>query len=298
MHRNYEGSLSSEAMGFKAERPKNIRELQKKLISDISINLNQEVEQNHGISNLVNSECQVRTEAFEDVYSQDLLEDSAFDVHEREVEFSGATRPNMQAFYKDQHGVEGEEAIITKWESEKKKNKNNQMELAVTSLFYKVLSKRYFIFRPAKYDDYLNGIDNIIIDKETGSVICAFDEVHEGGDGDRTLVKQEKITKIARKGGARVRFGLAIEDGKLKRTKLENLPIFYLGLKTDELNSLMENMEYDLNKDPSLQELEIFRKLISSVKEQSLILEKEELPEAVTNRLDKFKDSLVNLSQY
>ncbi len=298
MHRNFETKFGSEAFAFKAERPKNTKELQKKLILDISAQVNEEVERDHGISNLLDSECQVKTEAFKDIYSEDFIAQSAQAVHEREIEFSGATRPNMQAFYKDQHGIEGEEAIIAKWKSEKKKNKNTQMELAVTALLYKVLHKNNFIFRTNPYDDYINGGDTIIIDKETGSVVCAFDEVHEGGSGDRTLEKQNKISKIAHKGGARLRFGLVMENGKLKPSKLENLPIFYLGLNTEELNSLMENMEYDLNKEPSPQEIAIYKKLIDSVQEQFGLLEKEDLPEPVTKRLTKFKETLVNLGQY
>ena len=180
------------------EKPKNNSEKLKGLLREIANSLNREAEESYGISGLLDDECQVLMTGYQEIYSQAFLEQSARDVREREIAFSGATNPNVQHNYRVQYQIEGQDNIIAKWKENKKKEKNSQMEMVVTALLHKVLGDRYFIVRTSEFDDYHNGIDNIIIDKQTGAVVCAFDEVHEGGVGDRTQKKQEKISKTAK----------------------------------------------------------------------------------------------------
>lgn len=172
------------------------------------------------------------------------------------------------------------------------------MEMAVTALLYKVLKDRYMIARTHDYDDYINGADNIIVDKETGAVVCAFDEVHEGGMGDRQREKEAKVQRVVKKGGANVRFGMHLNEGKLERAKLEHLPMFYLGLNTGELEELMNSMDYDPAASPSEVEMQIYTKLVASLKQQVEDLAQVDAPEKVRARLADFKDSLIVLESY
>ena len=76
----------------------------------------------------------------------------------------------------------------------------------------------------------------------TGEVVGAFDEVHEGGDGSRMDKKKEKILKIAKRGGAEIRYGLKLENGKLARAGLTGIPVFYLGLDSAALTELIQGL--------------------------------------------------------
>ncbi len=296
---NYGEMSRAEMPQFRQDRPKNRREQLNGLIRDIAGNLNREAEEKHGLKDLLDSECQVQMGGFLGIHTQDVLDKAAADVHAREVEFSMADDPEMFDYYKNKYNAVGEEAIIAAWKGQKKKEKNTQMELAVTALLYKILGDRYFVVRTSVHDDYHSGVDNLIIDKQTGAVVCAFDELHEGGRGEQTKSKREKVFKIARQGGAKLQFGLSMENGKLTRTgKVDSLPVFYLGLSTAELDALMENMEYGLENGCSDQEIATYQILVKSVQEQFKQLESERLPVGVQNRLSQFKQSLADLGNY
>lgn len=58
----------------------------------------------------------------------------------------------------------------------REKNPANIAEIATTLLFDKVLNKDFIIVRASTYDDYENGADHLIIDKQSGAVICGLDE--------------------------------------------------------------------------------------------------------------------------
>jgi hypothetical protein len=297
MHRNYHERGGSEAFQNIVEKPKPPEKLNK-LIKEISLTLNKEAYDKHGLNGLVDHEGQIKPQGYSKIYSKDELAYFQNEVHKRELEFSDAEHPNIQRYYKETYGIEGENNIISQWKKEKKENKNTQMELAVTALLHKILQDRYFVVRTSEYDDYHNGIDNLIVDKETGVVICAFDEVHEGGTGERTNDKQGKIEKIATKGGAKIMFGLNMANGKLQRTALENLPVFYLGLTTKELQDLIENMDSENIDQLSEQEKTTYIKLISSVGEQMEVMQKKNLPTEVKNNLEKFQESFEALTNY
>lgn len=298
MYRNFSETGGAEGYSNLIERSSPPRERLRKLIKDISTALNKEAYDLHGLNGLLDAECQVKPQGYAKLYGQELIDESQAEVHERELEFSDALHPGTQKFYLETHGIEGEEQIIAKWKQEKRENKNTQMELAVTALLHKVLKERYFVVRTSEYDDYMNGIDNIIVDKETGVVICAFDEVHEGGDGSRTNDKQSKISKTARKDGAEIRFGLKVEDNKLQRAGLENLPVFYLGLTTTELEDLMNHMNYENMDQLSDKEKSTYLKLIGSVGEQMELLQEDKLPEGVKQNLNRFQESFEALNSY
>lgn len=298
MHRNFIEQGGSEHFQNSVEKPKKTKEALSAFMKDIAMQINKEAYNSHGINGLLDSEGQIKAQGYTKIHSQELIDESIAQVREREAEFSDASHPGTQKFYKETYGIEGEDAIIDQWKKEKKENKNYQLELLVTALLHKILNDRYFVVRTSEYDDYHNGIDNLIIDKESGVVVCAFDEVHEGGTGQRTEVKQEKIAKIARKGGAEIRFGLSFENGTLKRASLENLPVFYLGLTTNELIDLTQEMSYDFNGEISDQERNIYIKLIDSVEDQLKGLLKEKLPAEVKTNLENFKNSFDALRNY
>lgn len=297
MHRNFQESGGSEEFQNPKEKPKNPNEKLRGLMKNVAQALNKEAYDVHSLNGLVDSEGQIKPQGYLKIHGQELLDESAAEVRLRELEFSGVGDLIAEKNYASE-GVEGEDQILAHWREQKKNQKNTQTELAVTVLLYKILKDRYFVVRTSEYDDVVNGLDTLVIDKTTGIIVCGFDEVHDGSRGVLTEEKKDKILRKARKGGAKIRFGLKIENQKLARTYLENLPVFYLGLTTDELNELIANMDPEDINEPSDHEKIVYSSLIDSVKEQVVLLGAETLPSGVKANLQSFKEILNTLSNH
>jgi hypothetical protein len=182
--------------------------------------------------------------------------------------------------------------------------------LAVTAVFHKVLGEKFIVVRSSTFDDYENGVDNIIINKETGDVVCAFDEVRENSaavrkiredemvEMTRTEDKEEKIKRKARNGGTKIKYSFGFDNGKLvkKETITTSIPMFYISVEAGELDKLLEGMNCVSDK-PNAVELEIFDKLIASLESQVELLHHENVPEPVQNNILSFEKSLVEIKE-
>lgn len=148
--------------------------------------------------------------------------------------------------------------------ADKEKNPANIAEIATTLLFDKVLSDDFIIVRASVYDDYENSADQLIVDKRTGAVICGLDDVigHNGDDGGDK--KKKKIDDKMSSGGARIKYGVSMNDGRLERKSLRHIPIFYFSLSKPELNSLLESLASG-SSDLSAAENMTYEKLVSSL---------------------------------
>ncbi len=180
------------------------------------------------------------------------------------------------------------------WLRERDRNPAEIAEMALTVVFHKILGERFIVCRASKYDDYNNGLDQLLIDKESGDVLCGFDEVLSGSGQDGGLKKEGKMKRIREKGGASLEYGAAIEQGKLVRQSLKNVPAFYLALDKKELLALLEAIKADEEK-VSPAEAVIFGKLLISLEEQAAAAGGNWALKAKTNLvLEKLKDSLVS----
>lgn len=185
---------------------------------------------------------------------------------------------------------------IDNWRDGKEKNPGNITEMALTIVFNKFLREKFVVARASDYDDYNNGVDQIIIDKETGAVVCGFDEVigHNGDDGGNK--KSQKIQHKMESGGAKIKYGATIEDGELIRKKLKNIPAFYVAISKEELNELLLALKSD-SPEPSQSEKKVFVKLLNSLQNQSTQTENWDLDPALVDNLNKFKESLDALNE-
>jgi chemotaxis protein histidine kinase CheA len=141
---------------------------------------------------------------------------------------------------------------------ERAKEKSRQLEMAMTILLHKAFGKRYIIVRSSKYDDYNRdgGIDNVLVDKETGTVICGFDEVRNNPKSHRKAEKGDKVLERARAGGTELIYGLSIDEGKMKLKSMSNLPLFFLSLDEDEYEELIGSLQYGERRYTNLNDVE------------------------------------------
>lgn len=156
---------------------------------------------------------------------------------------------------------------LSTWAEEKERRKGTVAEKASVVLMYRVMKNfpdGILALRSSASDDYSRGIDTIFIDQKTGHQICGVDEVN--ADRQRSAdIKKEKIQKIIDRGGAFVKYGAKIKDGRLEKCSLKHLPAFYLSLADEDLEAILPHLE-----DPEISPAEkrVFRKMLSSLESQ------------------------------
>jgi len=200
----------------------------------------------------VDDECRINMEAYrnEPKYANSVVKDKA------EV-------ADMEKTWKEQE-KRASAGIIDAKTHDKKNRSGEQMEMFKTALFNKAIGGKFFVLRSSRFDDYKHGIDNIIVEKETGAVVGAFDEV-VSRDGE--LDKGSKIRAINGTKGGYLKYGVGLENGKATKQENARIPLFYLALTYKELENAISSFESDQE---NLSELEkkLLKKLADSVKEQ------------------------------
>ena len=251
---------------------------------------------------VISSEAGVATNASVSEKPRTFVDADREKIRDRYIELSAANNPNTQLYYKDKYKFKDGGNIVDEIIEQFKKNNEEkpsfQLEKAITALFYKFLNKQFLVMRSCAYDDHFNGIDNVIVNKETGDVICAFDEVHSEVDGERLIDKTKKVIKIAKDDGATLKYGVILKKdaatGKQKLVKrpITNIPVFYIGLSHDELKGLFSGMNYDIDGKMNQVEFDIFDKLMVSLEDQIKTLSNERLSPEVRDNIRIFKESI------
>ena len=294
----------------KKESQPSLEKLQS-VMKQISQEVNAEVAKKYGMEKLVDTSLHIDLAHFSrkkgGIYKKEDIDADKKKVEICEREFSGVDSEKAQRNYKAMHGLQGEvgteelkQEILRVFREEKEKNKSSQAEMVITALLHKILKERFLVVRSSLFDDYTNGIDNFILDKETGAVICAFDEVIEN-EGDKARGesgKAEKIKKIAMKGGTEAKYGVSLSDGKLVRNAVQNIPVFYLTLESKDLNELTNDLFYSERGTRTDAEQKLFSHLVHSIKEQKGMLEALNLPLVMKEKLQSFETSLDALVGY
>lgn len=156
----------------------------------------------------------------------------------------------------------------TEMRASKEKNPANITEMAATLLFDKIIGDQFIIVRASTYDDYANGADQLIIDKETGAVICGLDDVIGNIGDDGGEVKEKKIKAKMKRGGAEIKYGATMVEGELKRKSLDHVPMFYFSLSKKELDNLLVSLTAD-KEIATANEIALYTKLVDSLVTQA-----------------------------
>jgi len=178
-----------------------------------------------------------------------------------------------------------EEEILNK----RLESDGEKLELLKQAVFYKNLRERALVVRSSLYDDLKNKVDNILIERGTGNIICAFDEVSDIS-GIEHENKERKIHQENEKGGVSLKYGLVLDkDGKIILGSLSNIPIFYLALPRHLLIKIINGFKPSLEEQSDL-EKNLFSYFINSIRLQidKLKLSYLTLDEKLKSRLDLF----------
>ena len=184
------------------------------------------------------------------------------------------------------------------------KNKNalgEKMEVFKTALFQKFMGENYITIRSSEFDDIINHADNVIIDKKTGNVVSAFDEVMVEDESftfsnERKTEKMAKIKRLNQE-GIHLKYGIRLVEQINPKTKIQEkvvkadketkVPIFCLSLSRKELQKGIENFD-----DEKISH-NIFNSFMSNLNEQmEETSSQKNISENLINKINDFKKSL------
>jgi hypothetical protein len=230
---------------------------------------------------LLDDECRISMRAFmtkrggpyvkeSKAGSESIADDEAI-VRSHELAYSGAREEWAKAHY----GTQDEEEMLTQYRAAEKRRAGTLAEGAIVCVLNKFLGERYAVVRTALFDDHEQGVDMLILDKQNGGVVCAFDEV-VGLEGDERHTKKVERARgrLAKHGGMQVKYGLSFErerDGavKLKRKSMPHIPGFCTSLSHGDLQGLLRRAQFTQTGTAVPEELATFEGMISALKEQS-----------------------------
>lgn len=195
------------------------------------------------------------------------------------------------------------------WEDEWKKNGSNpdrrrtdgeRLEMLAHAIFAKNLGDRFIVARSSPHDDWVNKVDTVVLDRETGNLICAFDEV---GDisGPNYEKKQRIVQEHNLKGGASLKYGIGIDEKDGRKNVVmsfeDNIPIFYVALPKDHIDEGISKFVPDATIQSDF-EKQLFTYFVSTLSAQAngLELYRGRLNPALKTKLTAFKKVLADLS--
>jgi len=193
--------------------------------------------------------------------------------------------------------------VLSKEQIIQQKRTGEVWEMLSTAILHKNLGKDFIVARTSEYDDARNKVDNVILDKKSGNIVCAFDEIgafpgQKFKEKDPRFKDKEKkiLERNWLKGGADLKYGISLEkkQGKLelKKGPVYHIPLFYFALPKDKIEKGLKTFSPE---GISSEEKEIFEGFIDSFKEQTETMEKEPLHQKVKERLELFEKYMLEL---
>lgn len=160
-------------------------------------------------------------------------------------------------------------------------------EMLATSVLNKKMGKDFIITRTSEYDDIRRKMDNIILERKTGNIVCAFDEIG-AVSGERFEEKENKVLERNwKRGGADLKYGIFFEKkaGKmeLKKGPIYHIPLFYLAMSEKDIKDALDNQG---------QQEQVFYKFVESIKKQIEKLKEYPVHSKLKERLDYFEKSI------
>lgn len=228
--------------------------------------------------------CRVSMDAFSGVYDKRMRKDDrkivmANRLHSSGIEDLPAFREAAAAGHANPSENAAIEALLVAREEEAKKSDGQLAEAVATVVLHRAIGKRFLVARASEYDDYVHGVDMLVVDKETGETVCAFDEVVDavGADGndadaERYRKKVARSKKSIREhGGMRVKYGATYSGAggasKMELAALDRVPTFCLSLDRAELYGLVLGMTRGTGEMNATEEL-FLRRLVGKLEAQ------------------------------
>jgi hypothetical protein len=141
----------------------------------------------------------------------------------------------------------------SKWETgvDKRVLQGERLELLKTAIFQKHMSNKFIVVRSSEYDDIFNNIDNVILNKQTGEVVCAIDDFCDNPMGRKGLdlsVKKTRTEQFNQHGTAKLKYSLGIDNSTgqkrpVARGEELKIPVFYLSISPEDLEAYIRTFD-------------------------------------------------------
>lgn len=221
----------------------------------------------------VTGDCRIDMGAFKEVYPESEIQ--------RDQEL-------VRGYEREWYGGVSEEEVQEK----RSKSAGEKLERLKTAIFDKFLGADFIVVRTSSYDDIKNKVDNVILERETGNLVCAFDEVGDLSGARFEKKKLEVLERNKREKGGSLKYGMRLtQEGELVLGEVRHLPIFYLALPKEHIERGIEHLSDSREAIPF--EKKLFDYFRSSLEAQadSLELERNLNPE-LRERLLHFEEAL------
>lgn len=200
-------------------------------------------------------------------------------------EDAGSSTEGLRKWHGD---VADKTAVKNDWEEE-----NERLEMLVYAIFWKNLKEKFVIVRASRHDGDINKVHTVLLEKGTGALVCAFDEVGDtaGADYDR---KQEAIRDRNFRGGASLKHGLRLEKrddrAVITQGEVRNIPIFYIAIPKDRVDKGVTGFNPSPEQSSEF-EKKLFQYFVLAISQQigGLELYENRLDENLKKRLSDFK---------
>ena len=211
-----------------------------------------------------------------------FIENTAAELRAQEIPVGPDGRINMLAYKALYPEAEQEFAHTREGQSnaevlrkEKEEDRGERLEILACALLQKYLGPKFIVVRSAPFDDKENGVDTIIFERETGSLVCAFDEVSETF-GERYQKKLDLVQERNLAGGATLKYGLRLEkqDGEttIVPDGIAHVPLFYVALPEGLIEKGIREFTPSLSEHPDF-EKKLFEYFIAAIELQVKNLE-------------------------
>lgn len=221
----------------------------------------------------VDNDCRINMEAFSSVYSG------------REIERDrGVMRRHKREWKEEPMG-------------RNRKEYGEKLEALKVAIFHKFLGKDFFIVRSSPYDDFQNKIDNVILEKKTGNVVCAFDEVGDMSGSTYEAKKAKVFKRDVKEKGGNLKYGLKLEKDEKNQMKLAleevtQIPILYLALDKSHIEGGVKNLIPSFEEKSEYEE-KLWKYFTASLNAQIQYLDIEpQLEPNLKNHLEHFQKAI------
>lgn len=219
---------------------------------------------------IINDQGQINIESFVGEYSSHEIEFDKKMTHEEKKGFYKTYEPEIQ----ERYGTKDQDVLVELIENDEreKMRDGNISEDLLFIMMNKIAGDRYVTVRSSDYDDFRNGIDMLLVDTQTDSVICAFDAT-VSGEKSRAADKVERAGKRVKNGkGFSLKYGISFtgenENPAMKLGELDNLAALFLDIHKKDLTRVLRVMNFSIDSQISDAELDTANHLLDKLELQ------------------------------
>ncbi|MBC8465362.1 MAG: hypothetical protein H8D63_03275 [Parcubacteria group bacterium] len=215
-------------------------EILRERLSAMAERVNAELEK-EGMKPLLGKHGRIMMSAYkgEFQYPAHTVKDDSLRVDVMENGFASQVEKQDRERYYYEYGADSEEEVAQSWRKERATSLAEQWEMYVSVLFNELFGEDFFVLRTSTFDDYVSGVDTLIIHKETGEVVCAVDEVSLGKNSKGKQRKQEKVCRANEEGGKKVKYGVVKKDGHFVMGENKHVPVLYADITVEDLQRML-----------------------------------------------------------